>query len=139
VDEFADLVGPYRAELLLHCYRMLGSRTDAEDVLQDTLLAAWRGLDGFEGRSSLRTWLYRIATNRCLNFRRRAAPAPMPSFTPPPPTRLGDVPWLQPFPDELLPEAGYEMRETVGLAFITSLQRMPPRQAAALILRDVLD
>src|SRR3954471_5506498 len=80
VDDFADLVGPYRRELLLHCYRMLGSRTDAEDVLQETLLAAWRGLDGFEGRSSLRAWLYKIATNRCLNFRRRVPPALAPPF-----------------------------------------------------------
>ncbi|WP_433366590.1 RNA polymerase subunit sigma-70 [Actinoplanes sp. CA-142083] len=139
MDDFADLVGPYRPELLLHCYRLLGSRTDAEDALQETLLAAWRGIDGFEGRSSLRTWLYKIATNRCLNFRRRVPPAPAPSFTPPPSSRSGDVPWLQPFPDDLLPDAAYEMRETVGLAFITSLQRMPPRQAATLILRDVLD
>jgi RNA polymerase sigma-70 factor (TIGR02960 family) len=147
VDDFADLVGPYRRELLLHCYRMLGSLTDAEDVLQETLLAAWRGLDGFEGRSSLRAWLYKIATNRCLNFRRRVPPALAPPFTPPTPTRAGDVPWLQPFPDALLdgvpdtapgPEARYQMREAVDLAFVTSLQRMPPRQAATLILRDVL-
>lgn len=147
MDDFADLVGPYRRELLLHCYRMLGSRTDAEDALQETLLAAWRGLDGFEGRSSLRAWLYKIATNRCLNFRRRVPPAPAPPFTPPPPSKNGDVPWLQPFPDALLdgvpddapgPEARYQMREAVDLAFVTTLQRMPPRQAATLILRDVL-
>jgi RNA polymerase sigma-70 factor (ECF subfamily) len=146
-DAFAALVGPHRRELLLHCYRMLGSLTDAEDALQETLLAAWRGLDGFEGRSSLRTWLYRIATTRCLNFRRRVPPAPVPPFEPPTPTRHGDVPWLQPFPDALLdgvpdtapgPEARYQMREAVELAFITGLQRMPPRQAATLILRDVL-
>jgi RNA polymerase sigma-70 factor (TIGR02960 family) len=144
---FEELVGPHRRELLAHCYRLLGSLTDAEDALQETLLAAWRGLDGFEGRSSLRTWLYRIATNRCLNARRRIPPAPAPPFEPPPPTRLGDVPWLQPFPDELLdgipdgapgPEARYQMREAVELAFVTGLQRMPPRQAATLILRDVL-
>src|ERR1700754_182364 len=82
-DAFAELVGPHRRELLLHCYRMLGSLTDAEDALQETMLAAWRGLDGFEGRSSLRPWLYRIATNRCLNFRRRVPPAPAPPFVPP--------------------------------------------------------
>ncbi len=146
-EAFADLVAPHRRELLLHCYRMLGSLTDAEDALQETLLAAWRGIDGFEGRSSLRTWLYRIATNRCLNARRRIPPAPVPPFTPPEPSRRGDVPWLQPFPDALLdgvpdaapgPEARYQMREAVGLAFVTGLQRMPPRQAATLILRDVL-
>ncbi|WP_433295540.1 RNA polymerase subunit sigma-70 [Actinoplanes sp. CA-030573] len=146
-EAFAELVAPHRGELLLHCYRMLGSRADAEDALQETLLAAWRGIGGFEGRSSLRTWLYRIATNRCLNARRRVPPAPAPPFTPPAPTRLGEVTWLQPFPDELLaavpddapgPEARYQMREAVELAFVASLQRMPPRQAATLILRDVL-
>ncbi len=148
---FAELVEPHRRELRLHCYRMLGSFTDAEDALQETLLAAWRGFDGFDGRSSLRTWLYRIATNRCLNWRRdaarRAPETPMPPFRPPPPSRLGDVPWLQPFPDALLdeipdaapgPEARYQMREAVELAFISGLQRLPPRQAAVLILRDVL-
>jgi RNA polymerase sigma-70 factor (ECF subfamily) len=148
---FADLVEPHRRELRLHCYRMLGSFTDAEDALQETLLAAWRGLDGFDGRSSLRTWLYRIATNRCLNWRRDAArrvpDQPLPPFRPPEPTHRGDLPWLQPFPDALLaeipdvapgPEARYQMREAVELAFIAGLQRLPPRQAAVLILRDVL-
>jgi RNA polymerase sigma-70 factor (TIGR02960 family) len=148
---FAERVGPHRAELRLHCYRMLGSFTDAEDVLQETLLAAWRGWDGFDGRSSLRTWLYRIATNRCLNWRRDAArrvPAsPAPPFRPPEPTARGDVPWLQPFPDALLaevpdaapgPAARCQMREAVELAFVAGLQRLPPRQAAVLILRDVL-
>ncbi|MEU4241274.1 RNA polymerase subunit sigma-70 [Actinoplanes sp. NPDC026619] len=147
---FAAVVEPHRRELLLHCYRMLGSLTDAEDALQETLLAAWRGMDGFEGRSSLRTWLYRIATTRCLNVRRgasRRVPAPVPPFEPPAPTRLGEVTWLQPYPDALLdgvpddapgPDARYEMREAVSLAFIAALQRMPPRQAATLILRDVL-
>ncbi|GIM93285.1 RNA polymerase subunit sigma-70 [Paractinoplanes toevensis] len=147
---FAELVEPHRRELLLHCYRMLGSRTEAEDALQETLLAAWRGLDGFEGRSSLRTWLYRIATTRCLNARRgasRRVPAPVPPFEPPAPSRLGEVTWLQAYPDALLdgvpdtapgPAARYEMREAVSLAFVTGLQRMPPRQAATLILRDVL-
>src|SRR5579859_262075 len=147
---FAELVRPYRSELQLHCYRMLGSLQDAEDALQETLLAAWRGLKGFEGRSSLRTWLYQIATNRCLNFRRDRARRPQPaglSFDPPPATRMSEISWLEPFPDTLLetlpesrpgPEARYELREAVGLAFITGLQRLPPRQRAALVLRDVL-
>jgi RNA polymerase sigma-70 factor (TIGR02960 family) len=148
---FAGWVEPHRAELRLHCYRMLGSFTDAEDVLQETMLAAWRGLGGFDGRSSLRTWLYKIATNRCLNWRRDAArrvpQTPVPPFRPPEPTRRGDVPWLQPFPDALLaglpdaapgPEARYQLRESVELAFVAGLQRLPPRQAAVLILRDVL-
>lgn len=136
---FGDLVEPHRRELQLHCYRMLGSFTDAEDVLQETLLAAWRGLPAFEGRSSVRAWLYRIATNRCLNVRRDAArriPAePMPPFDPPEPSRRGDLTWLQPYPD---PAAGYELKESVHLAFVAGLQRMPPRQTAVLVLRDVL-
>ena len=151
MDEFSDLIEPFRAELRVHCYRMLGSLTDAEDVLQETMLAAWRGRAEFEGRSTLRTWLYRIATNRCLNARRdqaRRVPAePAPPFTPPEPSRRGEVTWLQPFPDGLLaavpdrapgPEARYGMREAVELAFIAGLQRLPPRQTAVLILRDVL-
>jgi RNA polymerase sigma-70 factor (TIGR02960 family) len=149
--EFAGLVEPHRRELLLHCYRMLGSLTDAEDVLQETLLAAWNGLAGFEGRSSLRTWLYRIATNRCLNARRAAGrrfpAAPVPPFEPPEPTGRDAVTWLQPWPDALLeqvpdsapgPEARYGMKEAVELAFIVGLQRLAPRQAAVLVLRDVL-
>jgi RNA polymerase sigma-70 factor (TIGR02960 family) len=148
---FGDLVEPYRRELRVHCYRMLGSLADAEDLLQETLLAAWRGLDGFDNRSSLRTWLYRIATNRCLNARRDAArrvpPEAVPPFRPPPPTHRGDLPWLSPFPDALLdgvpddapgPEARYQMREAVELAFVAGLQRLPPRQTAVLVLRDVL-
>ncbi|MGX6603207.1 RNA polymerase subunit sigma-70 [Micromonosporaceae bacterium Da 78-11] len=144
---FGELVGPHRRELQVHCYRMLGSLSDAEDVLQETLLAAWRGLPGFQGRASLRVWLYRIATNRCLNLRRdagrRLPPAPVPPFEPPTPTRLGEVTWLQPYPDELLdprpgPEARYELKESVSLAFVTGLQRLPPRQTAVLLLRDVL-
>ena len=151
MDDFRELVEPYRHELRVHCYRMLGSLTDAEDALQETLLAAWRGRDGFEGRSSLRTWLYKIATNRCLNVRRdsaRRVPAPaVPPFDPPEPSRLGEITWLQPFPDALLaeipdrapgPEARYGMREAVELAFVAGLQRLPPRQTAVLILRDVL-
>jgi RNA polymerase sigma-70 factor (TIGR02960 family) len=148
---FRDLVEPYRVELHVHCYRMLGSVTDAEDVLQETLLAAWQGLAAFAGRSSIRSWLYRIATNRCLNARRAAArrirPTPVPPFDPPEPTRRAAVTWLQPLPDSLLdqigdsapgPEARYGMKEAVELAFIAGLQRLPPRQAAVLVLRDVL-
>ena len=150
---FEQLVGPYRHEMQVHCYRMLGSVADAEDALQETLTAAWRGLGGFEGRASIRTWLYRIATTRCLNMRRSAsrhppADLPVPDVQPPEPTRLGEVIWLEPYPDVLLaglpdsaagPEARYESREAISLAFITALQLLPPRQRAALILRDVLD
>ncbi len=148
---FRDLTDPHRRELQVHCYRMLGSLTDAEDMLQETLLAAWRGLADLQERASLRAWLYRIATNRCLNALRaagRRAPAePIPPFQPPPPSRRGEVTWLQPYPDTLLegipdtapgPEARYRATEAVELAFVTALQRMPPRQAAALLLHDVL-
>ena len=148
---FRELTEPYRRELQVHCYRMLGSLTDAEDMLQETLLAAWRGLAGFTERASLRTWLYRIATNQCLNARRAASrriPAePVPPFQPPEPTSRGEITWLQPYPDTLLdgicdtapgPEARYQATEAIELAFIAGLQRMPPRQAATLLLRDVL-
>ncbi|WP_331772177.1 RNA polymerase subunit sigma-70 (plasmid) [Embleya sp. NBC_00888] len=148
---FRELTEPYRHELLVHCYRILGSLTDAEDMLQETLIAAWRGLDGFAGRASLRTWLYRIATNRCLNAvrdaGRRRPPEPTPPFVPPEPTRRSAVTWLQPCPDTLLehisdgapgPEARYDSREAVELAFVAGLQHLPPRQAATLVLRDVL-
>lgn len=148
---FRELTDPYRGELRLHCYRMLGSLTDAEDALQETLLAAWRGLAGFRRQSSLRSWLYRIATNRCLNAmrdaRRRAPPEPTPPFRPPEPTRRGEITWLQPYPDSELdavadpapgPEARYQAAEAVELAFVAGLQRLPPRQAATLVLRDVL-
>jgi RNA polymerase sigma-70 factor (TIGR02960 family) len=151
-DAFRELTEPYRRELQMHCYRMLGSFQDAEDALQDTLLSAWQGLGGFEGRASLRTWLYRIATNRCLNARRSASRRPtkewdVPGVEPPEPTRLGEVVWLEPFPDALLegaigvplgPEARYEQTESISLAFVTALQVLPPRQLAVLILRDVL-
>jgi RNA polymerase sigma-70 factor (TIGR02960 family) len=151
-EAFRELTEPYRRELQVHCYRMLGSLQDAEDILQDTLLAAWQGLGGFEERASLRTWLYRIATNRCLNARRLASRRPakewdVPNVEPPEPTRLGEVVWLQPFPDALLegaidaplgPEARYEQTEAISLAFVTALQVLPPRQIAVLILRDVL-
>lgn len=147
---FRELTEPYRRELQVHCYRMLGSLQDAEDALQDTLLAAWRGLDGYEGRASLRTWLYRIATNRCLNARRSASRRPaedwnMPSVEPPTPTRYGEVAWLEPFPDALLdgvvapgPESSFEQSEAISLAFVAAVQALPPRQVAVLILRDVL-
>jgi RNA polymerase sigma-70 factor (TIGR02960 family) len=151
-EAFRALTEPHRRELQVHCYRMLGSYQDAEDALQDTLLAAWRSLDGFEGRSSIRTWLYRIATNRCLNVLRAAKRRPaeqwdMPAVEPPEPTRLGEVAWLEPFPDALLegaidvplgPEARYEQTESISLAFVTALQALPPRQLAVLVLRDVL-
>jgi RNA polymerase sigma-70 factor (ECF subfamily) len=131
---------------------MLGSLQDAEDALQGTLLAAWQGLGRFEGRASLRVWLYRIATNRCLDARRSASRRPakewdVPNVEPPEPTRLNEVVWLEPYPDALLegaidmplgPEARYETTEAVSLAFVTALQVLPPRQLAVLILRDVL-
>ena len=151
-DAFRELTEPYRRELQVHCYRMLGSFQDAEDALQDTLLAAWQGFGGFEGRASLRTWLYRIATNRCLNARRSAGRRPakewdVPNVQPPEPTRLGEVVWLEPFPDAVLdgafdaplgPEARYEQTESISLAFITALQLLPPRQLAVLILCEVI-
>jgi RNA polymerase sigma-70 factor (ECF subfamily) len=151
-DAFRELTEPYRRELQVHCYRMLGSFQDAEDALQDTLLAAWQGIGGFQERASLRTWLYRIATNRCLNALRSASRRPakewdIPKVVPPEPTRLGEVVWLEPFPDSLLegainvplgPEARYEQTESISLAFVTALQVLPPRQIAVLILRDVL-
>ena len=151
-EAFRELTEPYRRELQVHCYRMLGSLQDAEDALQDTLLAAWRGFGAFEERASLRTWLYRIATNRCLNARRSASRRlakewDVPNVEPPEPTRLGEVVWLQPFPGALLegadsaplgPEARYEQTESISLAFVTALQVLPPRQLAVLVLRDVL-
>jgi RNA polymerase sigma-70 factor (ECF subfamily) len=151
-EAFRELTRPYHRELQVHCYRMLGSVADAEDALQDTLLAAWQGIGAFEGRASLRTWLYKIATNRCLNARRAAGRRPakewdVPKTEPPEPTRLGEVAWIEPYPDELLegainlppgPEARYEQAESISLAFVTALQVLPPRQLAVLILRDVL-
>jgi RNA polymerase sigma-70 factor (TIGR02960 family) len=149
---FEELIGPYRREMHVHCYRILGSVADAEDALQETLTAAWQGLPGFEARASIRTWLYRIATTRCLNMLRSASRRPPTQLSldvePPEPTRLGEVVWLEPYPDVLLadlsdpmasPEARYEAREAISLAFVTALQLLPPRQRAALILRDVLD
>jgi RNA polymerase sigma-70 factor (TIGR02960 family) len=149
-EAFRELTDPHRRELQVHCYRILGSMHDAEDVVQETLLAAWRGLERFEERASLRAWLYRIATNRCLNALRDAGRRPARldiPFDPPEPTRIGEPTWLQPYPDVLLegiidaspgPDARYETRETVELAFIAALQHLPPRQRVALVLRDVL-
>ena len=151
-DAFRELTEPYLRELQVHCYRMLGSVQDAEDALQNTLLTAWQSLSGFEGRASLRTWLYKIATHRCIDARRAAGRRPakewdVPGVEPPEPTRLGVVVWLQPFPDALLegavdgppgPEARYEQNESISLAFVTALQVLPPRQLAVLILRDAL-
>jgi RNA polymerase sigma-70 factor (ECF subfamily) len=150
---FRDLVQGHSHELQVHCYRILGSLQDAEDALQETLVSAWRNLGEFGQQSSLRTWLYKIATNRCLSMLRadsrrpRIAP-PLPEATLPEPTGVGDAPpWLEPYPDVLLdhlvdqrpgPEARYETTEAISLAFITALQLLPPRQRAALVLRDVL-
>jgi RNA polymerase sigma-70 factor (ECF subfamily) len=152
-DAYAHLVEPRRAELHAHCYRMLGSVHDAEDALQDALLRAWRGLPRFEGRSSLRSWLYRIATNTCLDVVARRpkrvlpidyGPAADPHDSPGEP--LVESVWVEPYPDETLgledgfasPEATYEQRESVELAFVAALQHLPPNQRAALILREVL-
>jgi RNA polymerase sigma-70 factor (ECF subfamily) len=152
-DAFGRLVEPYRRELHAHCYRMLGSFPDAEDSLQDALLGAWRGLSRFEGRSSLRSWLYRITTNACLKAIQRRpkrvlpidyGPASDPHDRPAEP--LLESVWVDPYPDEHLfvdddtatPEARHEQRESVELAFIAALQHLPPRQRAVLILRDVL-
>ena len=151
-EAFRFLTEPYRRELQVHCYRMLGSLQDSEDALQDTLLAAWQGLGRFEERASIRTWLYRIATNRCLNTLRSASRRPrtawpVPDVEPIEPSRLGEVVWLEPYPDALLeglpgqppgPEVRYETSEAISLAFVTALQLLPPRQRAVLVLRDVL-
>jgi RNA polymerase sigma-70 factor (TIGR02960 family) len=151
---FEALTETFRAELQVHCYRIVGSFQDAEDLVQDTLMAAWQAVDRFEGRASVRSWLYRIATNRCLNHLRARGrrlpevPSPPEEVPPPPePTRLREPVWLEPYPDVLLegvadrlqePEARYEAREAIALAFISALQRLPPRQRAVLVLRDVL-
>jgi RNA polymerase sigma-70 factor, ECF subfamily len=146
---FGALVAPYRRELQAHCYRILGSIADAEDVLQETMMAAWRGIGQFEGRASLRTWLYRIATNKSLNQLRGSRRHFLyePEVLLPEPTRSDEPPWLEPYPDLLLgelpdaapgPEARYEITESVSLAFVAALQHLPPRQRAVLVLRDVL-
>jgi RNA polymerase sigma-70 factor (TIGR02960 family) len=148
-DAFRELTDLYRRELQLHIYRIVGSAQDAEDLLQETLLAAWRGLERFEGRASVRAWLYRIATNRSLDALRATRRRPEdPRMTQmPEPTRWSERVWLEPYPDVLLegipdqapgPEARYETKETIGLAFIVGLQHLPPQQRAVLVLRDVL-
>jgi RNA polymerase sigma-70 factor (TIGR02960 family) len=153
-DAFQGLTQSLRGELQAHCYRITGSVQDAEDLVQETLVAAWRGLERFEGRASLRSWLYRIATNRCLNHLRDRGrrlpelPAPVePVPLPQEPTRVREPVWLEPYPDVLLegvadreqePDARYERREAISLAFMVALQRLPPRQRAVLVLRDVL-
>jgi RNA polymerase sigma-70 factor (TIGR02960 family) len=151
-EAFRELTEPYRSELQAHCYRMLASAQDAEDAVQDTMLAAWQSLGSFAERASLRTWLYRIATNRCLNAlraasRRPAMQVPAGQGDPAEPPRVSEVTWLEPYPDLLLegipdlrpgPEARYEASENISLAFVTALQLLPPRQRAVLILCDVL-
>jgi RNA polymerase sigma-70 factor (ECF subfamily) len=133
---FARLVEPFRRELQLHCYRLLGSVQDAEDLVQETLLAAWRALESFEERASLRSWLYRIATNRSLNAIRERGRRPV--------RRATEPSWLEPYADSALPdpapgpEARYEQREAIQLSFIVALQQLPAKQRAALVLRDVL-
>lgn len=150
--EFGQLAEQHRRELQVHCYRMVGSLDDAEDLVQESLLRAWRGRDTFQGRSSFRAWLYRISTNVCLDFLARAGRRPKVYGTPPtagptgapPPPRLT---WLQPYPDRLLdpavpsetePDAVVVAKETIELAFLVAIQHLPPRQRAVLILRDVL-
>jgi RNA polymerase sigma-70 factor (TIGR02960 family) len=152
-EAFRELAESHRRELQVHCYQMLGSFADAEDAVQETMLAAWQGIGGFtEERASLRTWLYKIATNRCLNARRAASRRSvrewdLSQFEPPVPTPRHEAAWLQPFPDAFLegvsdqplgPEARYEQSEAISLAFVAALQVLPPRQVAILILRDVL-
>jgi RNA polymerase sigma-70 factor (TIGR02960 family) len=149
-DAFRELTDPHRRELQVHCYRILGSLQDAEDLVQETLLAAWRSLEGFEGRASVRSWLYRIATNRCLNALRARSRRPsevQAMGDSPEPTSRTEPVWVEPYPDVLLediadrspgPASRYEARESIELAFIVALQGLPPRQRAAIVLRDVL-
>jgi RNA polymerase sigma-70 factor (ECF subfamily) len=149
-DAFRELTEPYRHELQLHCYRILGSTQDAEDLVQETLLAAWRGLDEFSERASIRTWLYRIATNRCIDWLRASARRPQsvaPMTELPEPSRVSEPIWFEPYPDAMLegiadqalgPAARYETKETIALAFVAGLQHLPPQQRAVLVLRDVL-
>jgi RNA polymerase sigma-70 factor (TIGR02960 family) len=149
-EAFRELTEPYRRELQVHCYRILGSMQDAEDLVQETLFAAWRSIETFEGRASVRSWLYRIATNRCLNALRARSrrPREVRAMTEAPePTRRTDPIWLEPYPDVLLedipdrapgPAARYEARESIELGFIVALQGLPPRQRVVLVLRDVL-
>jgi len=151
-EDFTSLTGRFRGELLAHCYRMLGSAEEAEDLVQETYLRAWRSYDGFEGRSSVRTWLYRIATNACLTAIERRGRRPLPSglggpaADPETPVVAGpEVPWLQPFPDALMagehddPAAVAASRAGIRLALVAALQYLSARQRAVLILRDVLE
>ena len=151
-EAFEKLVDPYRREILAHCYRILGSFEDAEDMTQETLLRVWKHLDSFEGRSSLRAWLYKIATNACLDaldsrrvrgLSKELYPRGDPTRELPPPS--SEVIWVEPFPDEYIdgqpsiyPEARYEVRESITLEFVAALQKLPGRQRAALLLCDVL-
>ncbi|MBV9542886.1 MAG: RNA polymerase subunit sigma-70, partial [Chloroflexi bacterium] len=159
-EAFTAVTERYRRQLQVHCYRMLGSVDDAEDVVQETMLRAWRGRLNFEGRSLLRTWLYRIATNICLNALERAPRRLLPSDVSPPVTTATEtsdasaeppwrpeLPWLEPYPDRLLdvaaptetePDAVAISRETIELAFLAALQHLPPKQRAVLVLHDVL-
>jgi RNA polymerase sigma-70 factor (ECF subfamily) len=149
-NAFRELTEPYRRELQLHCYRIVGSTQDAEDLVQETLLAAWRGLDQFMEQASIRTWLYRIATNRSLDTLRanKRRPQRLELLNDPPtPSRMTEPIWLEPYPDSLIegiadeapgPEARYEHKEAIALAFVGGLQHLPPQQRAVLVLRDVL-
>jgi len=146
-DAFGEMTDPYRRELQLHCYRILGSTQDAEDLVQETLLAAWRGLDQFSEQASIRTWLYRIATNRRVDALRAGRRRPQPTIQLPQPSRVSEPIWLEPYPDALLdaiaddapgPDARYEAKEATALAFVAGLQHLPAQQRAVLVLRDVL-
>jgi len=149
-NAFRELTEPYRRELQLHCYRIVGSTQDAEDLVQEALLAAWRGLDQFSEQASIRTWLYRIATNRSLDALRANKRRPQrlePLNDPPAPSRMTEPIWLEPYPDSLIegiadqapgPVARYERKEATALAFVSGLQHLPPQQRAVLVLRDVL-
>jgi RNA polymerase sigma-70 factor (ECF subfamily) len=149
-NAFRELTEPHRHELQLHCYRIVGSTQDAEDLVQETLLAAWRGLDQYTEQASIRTWLYSIATNRSIDALRANARRPQrlePLTEPPTPSRMAEPIWLEPYPDVLIegiadaapgPEARYEHKEAMALAFVAGLQHLPPQQRAVLVLRDVL-